>query len=108
MRRTQPDYSFFLALCAHYVWVQSFVRFCLFPGVPFFNQFAVHNSGDVDSQQGNGFPSVPYLNMSGHTGNNLFAVDQLIFNAKGVSRVDEEFVEVQDALTKALQIPVAR
>ena len=91
-----------------YGWFQSFACFRLFPGVPFFHQFPVHNASDIDTQQRNGFPGLSYLDIGSHTSNDLFAVDQLILNAKGILGIDKEVVEVQDALTEPLQIAVTR
>ena len=78
----------------------------MFPGVPFFYQFAVYDAGDVDIQQGDGFAGLSYLDVGGHAGDDLLAVDQLIFDAEGIPGVDEEIVEVEDALTEPLEIAV--
>ena len=46
--------------------------------------------------------------MCGHTGRDFLAVGQLVVDLKRVFGIDEEVVEVQDALAKPLQVAVTR
>ena len=80
----------------------------LFPRIPLLHDLAADNSREVDADEGDGLAAFPNCDMGCHPGRDLFSLYELIVDLERVLIVDEQIVEVEDALAKLLKVPVAR